>query len=318
MEIAKQQDLKKFLIIIAILLFITAFILFTLYRLKVSLTKSLEQEIEHRKRAEQEMLRSLKLETVGILAGRIAQDFNRLIGIISDKISTVREKSEASGLAAKMLASAERASTQAADLVQKLATFSDKSWVETEKIAVKKLLEDIREHYPQNLTAEDIIELPGQLPVIYGDERQLRQVFISILDNAHDSMKDREIKRVRIDGQAVEVDKNNLIGLEPGIYVQLRFIDNGEGIKPEIMKSIFDPYFSTKNTVTQKGLGLGLALCYTILKKHNGHIAIESEVGKGTTVSLWLPAFLSDKAPEPGASKNGMEMMSESPVNLLK
>ena len=67
-------------------------------------------------------------------------------------------------------------------------------------------------------------------------------------------------------------------------------IDNGRGIPPEQLEKIFDPYFTTKSTFSEKGLGLGLAICYWVMKKHNGHIAVQSQVGVGTTVELYLPA----------------------------
>ena len=77
----------------------------------------------------------------------------------------------------------------------------------------------------------------------------------------------------------------------PGKYVHVSVSDNGKGIPTELREKIFDPYFSTKNTVSQKGLGLGLALCYSIVTKHDGHIAITSEVQKGTTVAVYLPVY---------------------------
>ena len=318
LALAKQRYLRNFLIVVAVLIFIAAFILYARYRLKVSITRRLEREIAERRRVEQEMLRSLKLETVGILAAGIAHDFNRLIGTISGSLSSARQQVEADGSSAKMLTSAEKASTQAADLARRLVTFSDSSWVPPEKIIVKELFHNIHEQYSQFLTPEDHIAIPDDLPMIYGDERQLKQVIISILDNAHEAMKDQRNKIVRINGQVVEIEENNPFALIPGEYVSLTFIDNGKGIDPQIMKNIFDPYFSTKDAVTQKGLGLGLAICYSILKKHNGHIAIQSQPGEGTTVTLWLPTFLPPAESRLDEAKSSVELMADAPVNLMK
>ena len=79
--------------------------------------------------------------------------------------------------------------------------------------------------------------------------------------------------------------------MKPGNYVNVSIEDNGPGIPAEIMDKVFDPYFSTKDSVTQKGMGLGLTLCYWIIKRHDGHIQVESEPGKGTRVTLYLPVF---------------------------
>ena len=79
--------------------------------------------------------------------------------------------------------------------------------------------------------------------------------------------------------------------LQPGKYVRLSIRDLGEGIKPENLSKIFDPYFSTRDRVNQKGLGLGLTLVYSIIKRHNGHIEVNSQINKGTTVTIYLPAL---------------------------
>jgi len=83
----------------------------------------------------------------------------------------------------------------------------------------------------------------------------------------------------------------NNASLKAGEYIKLDVTDNGKGIPAHQLDKVFDPYFSTKETFSQKGMGLGLAICYAIIKKHNGHISLKSEVGKGTTVELILPAY---------------------------
>ena len=83
----------------------------------------------------------------------------------------------------------------------------------------------------------------------------------------------------------------NNVSLKAGEYIKVAVVDNGKGIPVDQLDKVFDPYFSTKEDFTQKGMGLGLAICYSIIKKHNGHISLKSEPGKGTTVELILPAY---------------------------
>jgi two-component system cell cycle sensor histidine kinase/response regulator CckA len=91
-------------------------------------------------------------------------------------------------------------------------------------------------------------------------------------------------------------DNTNIL-LKKGKYVKILVEDNGIGIPPGNIEKIFDPYFTTLDKTNQKGMGLGLTLCYSIIKKHNGHIAVESEIGTGTTITLYLPAFIESHTP---------------------
>jgi signal transduction histidine kinase len=134
------------------------------------------------------------------------------------------------------------------------------------------------------------ISLPPDLDPIYGDERQLRQVIINLLLNAYEASAD-ENEKITITAENTGLDETNPFSLAKGNYVKISVIDCGKGISPELLEKIFDPYFSTKETVTQKGLGMGLAICYSIIKKHEGHIAVTSQVEEGTTVDVYLPVY---------------------------
>ena len=100
-----------------------------------------------------------------------------------------------------------------------------------------------------------------------------------------------EPKQVSIKAENITLDNENSYSLKQGDYLKISIIDNGGGIPPEQLEKIFDPYFTTKYTFSEKGLGLGLAICYSVMKKHNGHISVTSREGTGTTVELYLPAF---------------------------
>jgi len=249
-------------------------------------------DITSRKKAEAELLMSRKLESVGILAGGIAHDFNNLLAIIVGSSSLLKlnlRNQEPSIL--ELLENIERASEQGADLAQKFITFSSGGWIIRKKTTLTKILKEAAILSPEiNEIPYDII-IPTDLQPIYGDEHQLQQVFTNLLLNAHEADPDKNTK-ITVTAANINIEEENPFFLKDGEYVKISVIDGGRGIPPESLEKVFDPYFSTKNTVTQKGLGLGLAICYSIIKKHEGHIAIASEVQKGTTVDLYLPAYI--------------------------
>ncbi len=260
-------------------------------------TKELERTLEElrkteseRSRLHDELLTAKKMEAIGILAGGIAHDFNNLLSIIIGSISMAIEEIEDNPEnAVKMLKNAEKSSAQAAEVAQKLITFSNGGWIIPKKIHLATILNGVIEYNPEMKPLLRNTFLPPELKPLYGDERQLREVIYNLLKNADEAAA--EPKRITLKVENVTLDKKNNFSLKQGDYIKISIRDNGRGIPQEHLEKIYDPYFSTKNTVTQKGMGLGLAICYSIIKKHNGHIAIESEVGKGTTVNVHLPTF---------------------------
>lgn len=285
---AYQQTIKNFLIVVFVLVSILAFVTYTRYRLKIKVTRALQKEIKERKRTEAELLKSRKLEAIGILSGGLAHDFNNLLAIIMGSLAVAKDEIHDASLAPKMIEKAEKASTQAAELVQKLITFSSGGWISPQEVPLNAIFKDIaREHPNLKPLLRDVV-FPRDMKSLYADEHQMRQVVVNLLKNADEAMP--ETKQLTVEAADITLSDENDFSLKPGEYVKVSIMDKGRGILPDHMDSIFDPYFSTKETVTQKGLGLGLAICYSIVKKHNGHILVESEVGKGTTVTLYLPA----------------------------
>jgi PAS domain S-box-containing protein len=248
-------------------------------------------DITRRQKAESELLKSRKLESVGILAGGIAHDFNNLLSVIIGNTSLLKlsvGKGDPSIL--ELLENIEIASDQGANLAQKFITFSSGGWIPRKKVTLANILKEAALLSPEINEIPYEIIIPPDLEPIYGDERQLRQVVTNLLLNAHDATSDKN-KKITIKAKNITIEEENPFSLKDGEYVKISVIDNGRGIPPESLEMVFDPYFSTKNTVSQKGLGLGLAICYSIVKKHEGHIAITSEEQKGTTVDFYLPVY---------------------------
>jgi PAS domain S-box-containing protein len=261
----------------------------TLYEGRPAVLESLI-DITRRKKAELELIKSRKMESVGILAGGIAHDFNNLLAVIVGNTSMMKLSfGENNAKLNTYLENVERASSQAADLAQKFITFSEGGWLMRKKVKLANILRDTAQLSPE---IKDICEIsiPTDLDLIFGDERQLRQVITNLLVNARESTSD-DNRKITVNAKNITLDNENPFSLKEGKYVQISVIDNGKGIPPELLEKIFDPYFSTKTTVSQKGLGLGLALCYSIVNKHGGYISIDSKVKKGTTVNMYLPVF---------------------------
>lgn len=241
------------------------------------------------KKLEDELLTSKKLESIGILAGGIAHDFNNLLAVILGNISMIKSDSNITADQDSILRSVEKASTQAAELAQKLITFSKGGWLCRKEIIFSQLIQDaIRDNFPQREALFDI-DIPAGLRTIDGDPAYLKQVFTNLLLNAVEADKESK-ENIIVEARNVDTIEEN-IPLKKGQYVKVTVIDKGVGIPGEQLDKIFDPYFSTKTRWSKKGMGLGLTICYFIIQKHEGYIHVISEPGKGTSVEVYLPAF---------------------------
>jgi signal transduction histidine kinase len=184
----------------------------------------------------------------------------------------------------RYLAEAEQASLRARDLTQQLLTFSKGG---TPVKTVASLAGLIREAAGFTLRGSRVkheLRLPDDLWLIEADEAQITQVINNLLINADQAMPEGGV--ITVSCENVTLGARAVPSLEAGKYVKVTIADRGTGIPKEHLAKVFDPYFTTK----QRGSGLGLAVSYSILNKHGGHIAIESTLGKGTTFSLYLPA----------------------------
>lgn len=249
-------------------------------------------DITDRKEIEAELLKMRKLESVGTLAGGIAHDFNKLLSVITRSAEKLKEDVQHTPFLHQIVERIEQTSLKAVDLTQKLITFSEGGESAPREVTLSSILKTTIDTYPKLQKPIHGISIPTDLKPIYGDERELSQVVGNLLWNAEEAKKDNEEVTVTIAAQNAILSPGNNYSLEAGEYINVSVTDNGKGISSAQFEKVFDPYFSTKDMGTQKGMGLGLAICYSIIKKHNGHISIKSEIGKGTTVELLLPAYL--------------------------
>ncbi len=246
------------------------------------------RDITERKRMEEELLKSRKLKSIGILAGGIAHDFNNLMQSILGNISFAKILTKPGDKIYDLLDNAEAAYDQVSALTTQLLTFS-KGGNPVRKIAsLGKLLQNAANLNIRGLFINSkLIISPNLWPVII-DKEQINLAVRNILENAKEALPSGGTIIIAADN--LSVDTKAKIALPEGDYVKISIKDNGKGIESNQTSSIFDPYFSTKEMDREKGTGLGLAVCYSIIKKHNGLITVESQINTGTTFHIYLPA----------------------------
>jgi signal transduction histidine kinase/CheY-like chemotaxis protein len=247
-------------------------------------------DLTERKKLEQQFLRNQRMESIGTLASGIAHDLNNILAPIMLSIGVLKMKitdRACQELLSSLNASAERG----ADMVRQILSFA--RGVEGRKITVqlKHIIHDVKkiiqDTFPKNIRVE--VLLPQDLWPIEGDPTQIHQVLLNLCVNARDAMPHGGV--IKLAAENLRLDEH-YAALNPearaGTYICLQVEDNGTGMPPEIMDKIFDPFFTTKEI--GKGTGLGLATSQGIIKSHGGFIQVFSEVGKGTTFKIHLPA----------------------------
>ncbi|HMW35424.1 MAG TPA: PAS domain S-box protein [bacterium] len=244
-------------------------------------------DITDRIKMEQELLKSRKIESIGVLAGGIAHDFNNILSAIMGNISLAKVKIAAAqkDKAQELLSRAERASERAKELTQQLLTFS-KGGAPVKKTAnIADLLRESAQFSSAGSNVRCEFFIQDNLYPSDVDAGQISQVLNNLIINARQAMPNGGIIRILAQNHAIQ-SHNEGMPLKPGSYLKIAIEDNGCGISEEHLQRIFDPYFTTKQT----GNGLGLATSYSIIKNHDGAITVDSKINVGTTFTLYLPA----------------------------
>lgn len=246
------------------------------------------RDITERKKMEAELEKSRRLEAIGTLAGGIAHDFNNLLTAILGNIAITKMHMNSDNKDFDKLTNAEDACMKATELTQRIITFSKGGDPILHPVSISEIASEIvcPMMSGSDITCECVF--PEHLYPVYVDEGQIRQVLRNMAINAKEAMPHGGV--IRVDAENITLGKGDIAKLKEGKYVKVSIKDSGKGIPEEILPKIFDPYFTTKEMGAERGLGLGLAVCYSIVKKHNGHIAVESKTGEGTTFHVYLPA----------------------------
>ncbi|MGR3173784.1 MAG: ATP-binding protein [Candidatus Scalindua sp.] len=252
------------------------------------LNESLEQRVAERTdelaQANEELIKAQKLESVGVLAGGIAHDFNNSLQAILGYITLAELHASSNNEIHEYLEEARKVILKSKGLTQQLLTFSKGGEPVKSTIFISKLIGDSAMLALSGSNVRCVLGIPDGLWPVEADKGQLNQVISNLIINADQAMP--EGGNIKVWAENINVVEKDPLPLQEGRYVKITIEDHGTGISQEHLQKVFDPYFTTK----KNGNGLGLATTYSIVKKHDGHITIESKIGVGTTFHIYLPA----------------------------
>jgi two-component system cell cycle sensor histidine kinase/response regulator CckA len=242
------------------------------------------RDVTEKERIEAELQRATTLESLGVLAGGIAHDFNNMLTGMLANISMARVQAYDAALVRTRLADAENAALRARDLTRQLLTFAKGGAPMRQPTQLGPLVEEWVRFTLAGSNVRATVRGGPNAWTADVDASQIGQVVQNLVMNAQQAMPN---------GGDLRVSLTNVVLSEPtglpipgGRYLRVEIADHGVGIEPHVLPRVFDPFFTTK----AKGSGLGLASAYSIVKKHDGHISVSSEPGRGTTVVVYLPA----------------------------
>ena len=244
------------------------------------------RDISERSQTERELVKARQLESIAALSGGIAHDYNNLLTAIIGNITLAQTYLDPDDKVFLLLSQALRASQTAKDLTQKLITFS-KGGTPNKKIAdVANLVRSTSEFTLSGSNLKCNYHFAENLLPVEVDGQQIGQAIHNLVMNAREAMP----QGGSLDVSAENVKSNEVIpGLRNGKYIKISIADQGKGIAQKNLDRIFNPYFSTKKQGDKKGIGLGLSICHSIIKKHGGNVTVSSKYGKGATFHIYLP-----------------------------
>jgi PAS domain S-box-containing protein len=274
----------------------------------VTQSKLAEETQRAQEREREEMQRQLqqaaKMEALGRLAGGIAHDFNNLLGSILGYGELLQDELGEGGAVRRHIDQVMQAGARGKELVDRILAFSRSGMAERVPLRVQSVVEETLELLAASLPAEVRLEkqLAAADAAVVGDATQLHQVTMNLCTNAMHAMEQGGTLTIKLDRLAV--GERHLLShgtLGAGSYVRLSVSDTGSGIPPAVLERMFDPFFTTKRV--GDGTGLGLALVNGIVADLDGAIDVATEVGVGTTFTIWLPA--TDERPMPNPEPAG-------------
>lgn len=247
-------------------------------------------DITERKKVEEQLLRAQRMESIGTLAGGIAHDLNNALTPIIMSIDLLKLQ-ERDSRRLSILATIEGSAKRGADMVRQVLTFARGVEGQRLEVQVGHLLKEIEkfanETFFKNIEVRS--DIPSDLWVVQGDPTQIHQVLLNLCVNARDAMPGGG--KMMISARNLLLDEQRasmMAGASPGLFLLIEVDDTGTGMPPEVMERIFDPFFTTKEQ--GRGTGLGLSTTMAIVKSHHGFLQVHSEVGRGSTFQVYLPA----------------------------
>ncbi|MAB78618.1 MAG: hypothetical protein CMJ89_04620 [Planctomycetes bacterium] len=245
------------------------------------------RDITDLRKAEEAVRQSQKLESLGVLTGGIAHDFNNILTAILGNADFALSEPRIDPVAKSSLEVIRRAARRAAELTHQMLAYTGKSDTDKRLVYLPELLDEVIELLYSSMSkqAELTTVVDDSLPGVRADAAQIRQLMMNLVTNASEALNGSP-GTVRVAMRVLELPLSNVQNLAPGRYVRLSVQDDGQGMDVETRSRIFDPFFTTKFS----GRGLGLAAVQGIVRGHQGAIEVESEIGRGTTFTVLLPA----------------------------
>ena len=244
---------------------------------------------ERQRQLEQELQHINKLDAMAIMASGIAHDFNNLLTIINGNIEMALIQSQDPNVS-RLLKETDRALQLTNSLIRRFSTLSDNYLPTKSLVCVDELLAGLLENELADTAVEYEISTNGQVSYVDLDPVLMVQVFQNIVLNAVEAMQGRgklTVELTEIDGSQEREETGH--PLADDTFIRISLTDTGCGIEPSLLNRVFDAYFSTKQKGTQKGMGLGLTIAHSIVKKHGGLIFLASQPGQGCTATVYLP-----------------------------
>jgi PAS domain S-box-containing protein len=254
---------------------------------------SMVTDVTEELQLEARLRQSQKLEAVGQMTGGIAHDFNNLLTVILGNASFLESRLVQDGLLRDMAALITRAAERGTNLTQKLLAFSRNQNLDLKVVDINAVASGMETLLRSAVGSDIQVELPGTAGSYFAraDIPELENALLNLAVNARDAMADGGTLRIEIKDVELDTQRLAALGLEPGTpagsFVLIAVSDTGTGMDEKTLSQAFDPFFTTKDV--GKGSGLGLSMVYGFIKQLEGHIRIESEPARGTTVELYLP-----------------------------
>jgi PAS domain S-box-containing protein len=248
------------------------------------------EDVTERKRAEEELTKIRRLESLGHFADGVAKDFDSLLSAILRNIFLAKiSVTEEDKAMEELLSIAEKAGLQAKELAHRLITFAKGGYLLRRETPIAPILRETVANVLADSNVQCRFSIADDLWSSEIDDEQIQRVIRNIVLNAREAMPEGGIMDVAAENVNAQAKRG--LPLNEGNYLKVSIRDRGIGISKENLSKIFDPYYTTKTARGQRGIGLGLAVCYSIVKNHGGLMTVESEPGSGTTFHVYLPAF---------------------------